>query len=83
MAPRAAVVLGDERADAALHRDVQADGRLVEEDHPGPVQQRGGHLAFHPLAQGKVAHRLREQRLQVQQCDKLVERPAVVGRGMR
>ena len=49
---KAAVVLGDELANAALHGHIQADGRFVEEDDLRAMQQRGGDLAFHALTQG-------------------------------
>ena len=77
----AAVVFVDEGADAALHGDVEADGRLVEEDHLRAVQEGGGDLALHPFAEGEVAHRLAKQVAQLQQVGKLVEHVPVVGGG--
>ena len=70
---RAPVVLPDEVPDAALHGDVQPDRRLVQEQHPRPVQQGRRHLALHPLAQGEAAHRLLQQGPQVKQVDQLVK----------
>ena len=69
----AAVVLRDEGPDAPLHRHVQPDGRLVEEDHLRAMEERRGDLAFHPLAQREVAHRLAQERPEFQKLGKLVE----------
>ena len=69
---RAAVVFGDELADAALHGHIQTDGGFVEEQDFGPVQQRPDDLHFHPFAQRKVADRLFYQVFQVEQLDELV-----------
>ena len=54
----ALVVAADELAHGDLHRDVEPDGRLVEEEHLRPVEQRGGELALHPLAERELARRL-------------------------
>ena len=70
----ALVVLGDERADALLHRHVEADRRLVEEQHLRPVQQRAGDLHLHPLAERQVADRLVDQVADVEQLDEVVAR---------
>ena len=48
-------------AEALLGQQVEADGRLVEEQDLGLVQQARGQLAAHPLAERQVAHRLVEQ----------------------
>ena len=76
-----AVVLRDEGADAALHGDVEADRRLVEEEHLRVVQQRAGDLALHPLAEAEVAHRLAQQLAELQQIDQLVQPGAEIGTG--
>ena len=68
----AAVVLGDERADPLLHRHVEADRRLVEEEHLRPVQERADDLDLHPLAEREVAHRLADEVADVEQLDQLV-----------
>ena len=47
----APVVFGQEGANPALHGDVEADGRLVEKEDLGFVQEGGGDFAFHALAQ--------------------------------
>ena len=54
----AAVVLGDERPDPLLHRDVEAERRLVEEQDLRAVEQRADELHLHPLAERQVADRL-------------------------
>ena len=77
----AAVVLVDKGADAALHGDVEADGRLVEEDHLRTVEEGGGDLAFHPFAEGEVADRLAKQIAQLQQVGKLMKNLTIVGEG--
>ena len=74
-------ILGDEPANAALRRDVQPQRRLVQEEHPRPVQQRPGQLALHPLAEGEIAHRLGQKRPQVEQLAQLVSRLAELGLG--
>ena len=51
----------------SLLSDVQADGRLVEHQQLGGVQQRGGDLAAHPLAERQLAHRGVEERLHLEQ----------------
>jgi len=48
--------LGQELPHGLLADHVQADRRLVEEQDLRPVQQGGGQLAAHPLAQGELAH---------------------------
>ena len=77
----AAVVFLQEVADARLGGDVQADGRLIEEEHPGPVQQPGGQLAFHALAQREVAHRFAHDRCQLEQLVQLFQGALVLGVG--
>ncbi len=68
----AGVVLGQERADPLLHRHVEPDGRLVQEQHLRAVQQRAGDLRLHPLAEGELAHRLADLVADVHQLDQLV-----------
>ena len=82
--PVARGVGGDEGADAALGGDVEPERRLVQEEHPRPVQQRAGDLALHPLAEREVADRLAQQLPEVEQLDQLVERrPGTRAGGMR
>ena len=47
----ALVVTLHEVTHGRLHRDVEADGGLVEEEHLGPVDERRAELAFHALAE--------------------------------
>ena len=68
----APVVVGEEAADPLLHRHVEAERRLVEEQHGRAVQQRVGDLRLHPLAEAEVAHRLAGQRPEVEQVEELV-----------
>ena len=71
-------------ADALLHRHVEADRRLVEEQHLRAVQQRPGDLDLHPLAEREVAHRLGDEVADVEQLDQLVaRRGGSPARGMR
>ena len=66
------VVLGDERPDPLLHRDVEPDRRLVEEQDLRPMEQRAGDLDLHPLAERQVANRLADEVAEVEQLDELV-----------
>ncbi len=68
------VVLGDERADALLHRHVETDRRLVEEEHLRQVKQRTDDLDLHPLAEREVPHGLVHEIGDVEQLDQLVPR---------
>jgi hypothetical protein len=66
------LVEGDEQLpEAPLGQQVEPDGRLVEEQDLGVVQQARGQLAAHPLAQGQVAHRLVEEVAGVEQLAEL------------
>ena len=47
---QASVVVLDEGADTLLHRDVEPDRRLVEEEHLRSVQQGGRDLDLHAFA---------------------------------
>ena len=49
--------------DRHLGHDVQADGRLVEQQELGLMQQGGDQLHFHALAQRQLADRLARQLL--------------------
>ena len=68
------VVVADEVAHLGLHRDVEPDGRLVEEQHARPVEQRRHQLALHPLAQRQLAGRLVDEVADLQQLDQLAHR---------
>ena len=61
-------------ADALLHRHVEPDRRLVEEQHLRQVQQRADHFHLHPLAQRQIPHGLTHEILDVEQVDQLVAR---------
>ena len=50
--PALLVVAAQERAQRGLAADVEAERRLVEEEHLRPVQEGGRELAPHPLARG-------------------------------
>ena len=65
----------DEPADALLGHHVQADGRLVQEQERRIVQQRGGQVGAHALAQAQAAHGRIQERAQLQQ---VVEQAQVV-----
>jgi hypothetical protein len=76
-----AVIFGDELADAHLHRHIQADRRLVQEEHLWAVQQRSGELALHTFAERQLAHLLLHQRPQLQEVVQLLQRGLVFGLG--
>src|SRR4051812_20422873 len=63
--------LGDERADevpdAVLHRDVEPDRRLVEVEDLRVVQQRGGQVGTHALAEREAARDRGEDLLQLEE----------------
>ena len=73
----APVVAGQELADAPLHGHVDADRRLVQEQHLRLVHQRDRELRLHALAEREVAHRTLQQVRQIEQRDQLVERAPV------
>ena len=70
-----------EVAHRELRRRIEPDGRLVEEQDRGIVQQGGGELRAHALAERELAHRLVEQRLEPQHGHELVA-PAAIARGL-
>ncbi|MNG10389.1 hypothetical protein D3C84_938530 [compost metagenome] len=57
-------------ADAPLGDDVQTDRRLVEEQNVRVVQQRGGQIGSHSLAQRQLAHRRIHELAKLQQLGK-------------
>ena len=67
------VVLRDEAADADLHRNVESDGRLVEERDTRRVDESGGELDFHALAEREVPHRLVDEVLELEQFCELTD----------
>ncbi len=67
--PLPAVELGQEAADDLLAHHVEADGGFVEQDDGRIVQEGGGDVAPHTLAQGELAHRCAEQGAEVEQLD--------------
>ena len=62
----APVDLLQELAHVGLRDDVEADRRLVEEEQGRTVEQRGGEVAAHPLAERQLADGLMEVRAQSQ-----------------
>ena len=71
----ALVVAADEVADRDLHRDVEADRRLVEEQRGRAVEQGGRELALHALAERELARRLVERAApRSSSCGQLVQR---------
>ena len=56
-----AVDLGEEFPHRILGDHVEADGRLVEEEDLGVVQQRHHDLGAHALAERQLAHRAVEE----------------------
>ena len=65
----APVVLGQETAQAKLHGNIQAQGRLIQEEHGRAVKQAGDQFALHAFAQRQVADGLGEQVLHLQQVE--------------
>ena len=76
--PEALVVRANEPPHRRLHRHVEPDRRLVEEEHAGAVKERRRELALHPLAEGELAGRLLQEGRDGEELDELVERPAVL-----
>ena len=74
----ALVVRADEAAHRRLHRHVEPDRRLVEEEHLRAVEERGGELALHPLAERELAGGLAEERRDREELDELVQRSPVL-----
>ncbi len=68
------LIVFEELLDVVLSHDVQADRRLVQEQHLGRVQQRGDQLHLHSLAQRQFANRLLQQVPDSQQVRHLVPR---------
>ena len=81
MTLRALLVVAAGILDVVLGDHVQADRRLVEEQHLGRVQQRGDQFHLHPLAQRQLADRLAEQVADVEQLGQLVAACARTARG--
>ena len=73
------VVGGDELTDALLHGDVQPDGRFVQEEHAGSVQQAGGEFHLHAFAKRKLADGLGEEVAEVEQRGQQVDGALVDG----
>ena len=53
----------------ALGDDVETDGRLVEIEDLGVVEQRRGDVAAHPLSEAELPHRGVHQLTEVEQLD--------------
>jgi len=75
----ALVVRADELADGDLHRHVEPDGRLVEEQRGRAMQQRGGQLALHALAERELPGRLGRQVGEIEQLVELRHRLVELG----
>ena len=71
----------EQLAEPLLGDEVEADGRLVEEQDLRVVQQARGQLAAHALAERQVAHRLVEQVGGAEQLAELGDAP-VLGRAV-
>ncbi|HEX8582057.1 MAG TPA: hypothetical protein VF640_07005 [Acidimicrobiales bacterium] len=67
----------EEVAHPRLADDVEPDGRLVEEQQLGVVEQGGDEVAPHALPEGQLPHRRVEERRHVEQVDERVEVLAV------
>ena len=77
---RELLVMPQERLNVVLGDHVEADRRLVEKQHLGRVQQGGDQLHLHPLAERQFAHRLPQQRADLEQFDQFVARAVETGR---
>ncbi len=64
-----------------LAHHVEADRRLVEEQHLRAVQQRRRELAAHALTERELAHRRLDERVEVEQLAALREPRCVLGGG--
>ena len=60
------VVGADEAADTTLHRDIQTERGLIEEEDARTVQQRCRHFTLHALSQGEIAHRFLQKAVEVE-----------------
>ena len=67
------VQLRHERPDASLHRDVEAQRGLVEEHDLRAMEESRGELDLHPLTERQLAHRLVDERLQLEELDEPIE----------
>ncbi len=71
--PAFAVEFGEESLDRGLGHHVQTDSRFVQVDDFRIVQQRGGEIAAHALAERKLPDGCVEERCQVQQVHETVQ----------
>ena len=69
---RAPAVVGDEAAQLELGGHVEPERRFVEEQQLRLVQQGAHELDLHPFAERQVAHRLGDERPDVEPVDQLV-----------
>ena len=74
-----AVDFAQELAHRRFRDDVEPDRGLVEEDDLRIVEQRGGELAAHPLAERELAHGRLEERPEREHVGEAVEVLAVPG----
>jgi hypothetical protein len=72
--------LSEELPHRLLAQDVEADRRFVEEEHLGTVQQRGGQLSAHPLAQRELADGRVHEGIHIEQSGASPQRGRVFGR---
>ena len=75
------VEAGDEVAEGELGHGIQSDGRLVEEENRGGVQQRGGEIATHTLSKAQLSDGSVEEGLKPESFYKLVAVAGVLGLG--
>ena len=68
------VVFLHKTADAALHGHIQANGRFIEEQHFGPMQQRADKFHLHAFAQRQIADRLLDKILDLEQFNEFIAR---------
>jgi hypothetical protein len=64
-----AVDLLHEGAHPLLDDQIQPDGRLIKEEYRRLVEDRGGKVASHPLAETELPHRGLQEGLHIQQLD--------------
>ena len=72
-------ILAEKGADGLLRLEIEAERRLVEEQHLRLVQQRRGELALHPLAERELARGLVDEIAEHEELDQLGASRVVVG----
>lgn len=79
--PAFTVHLLDEAADTLLGDDVEADCRLVEEEDRRRVEDGGGKIAAHALAEAELADWCLEEGAEIEELGEAVHAFAIVGLG--